>query len=57
MLDEPMANSSMFTLPRNTAPSRSRLALTVLSYGGTNDCVKDLAARRGADTCGAEQIP
>ena len=36
MLDEPMANSSMFVLPRNTAPSRSRLAVTVLSYGGTN---------------------
>ena len=36
MFDEPMANSSMFALPRNTAPSRSRLALTVLSYGGTN---------------------
>ena len=31
-----MANSSMFALPRNTAPSRSRLAVTVLSYGGTN---------------------
>ena len=31
MLDEPMANSSMLALPRNTAPSRSRLALTVLS--------------------------
>ena len=31
MFDEPMANSSMFALPRNTAPSRSRLALTVLS--------------------------
>ena len=36
MFDEPMANSSMFALPRNTAPSRSRLALTVLSYGGMN---------------------
>ena len=36
MLDEPMANSSMLALPRNTAPSRSRLAVTVLSYGGTN---------------------
>ena len=31
MLDEPMANSSMLVLPRNTAPSRSRLAVTVLS--------------------------
>ena len=36
MLDEPMANSSMLALPRNTAPSRSRFAVTVLSYGGTN---------------------
>src|SRR5690348_2705354 len=36
MFDEPMANSSMFALPRKIAPSRSRLALTVLSYGGTN---------------------
>ena len=31
MLDEPMANSSRFALPRNTAPSRSRFAVTVLS--------------------------
>ena len=31
VLDEPMANSSMLVLPRNTAPSRSRLAVTVLS--------------------------
>ncbi len=31
MFDEPMANSSRFALPRNTAPSRSRLAVTVLS--------------------------
>ena len=30
-LEEPMANSSRFTLPRKTAPSRSRLAVTVLS--------------------------
>ncbi len=30
-----MANSSRLVLPRNTAPSRSRLAVTVLSYGGT----------------------
>ena len=36
MFDDPMANSSMLVLPRNTAPSRSRLAVTVLSYGGTN---------------------
>src|ERR1019366_4114219 len=35
ILDEPMANSSMFALPRKIAPSRSRLAVTVLSYGGT----------------------
>ena len=31
MLDEPMANSSRLALPRNTAPSRSKLAVTVLS--------------------------
>ena len=31
MFDEPMANSSMFALPRKIAPSRSRLAVTVLS--------------------------
>ena len=36
MFDEPIANSSRLALPRNTAPSRSRLAVTVLSYGGTN---------------------
>ncbi len=36
MFDEPIANSSMFALPRNTAPSRRRLAVTVLSYRGTN---------------------
>ena len=28
-LDEPMANSSMFSLPSMTAPSRHRLAVTV----------------------------
>jgi hypothetical protein len=27
--DEPMANSSMFSLPSITAPSRQRLAVTV----------------------------
>ncbi len=31
MLDEPMANSSRLVLPRKTAPSRSRFAVTVLS--------------------------
>ncbi len=31
MFDDPMANSSMFVLPRNTAPSRSRFSVTVLS--------------------------
>ncbi len=31
MLDEPMANSSRLVLPRNTAPSRSRFDVTVLS--------------------------
>ena len=30
-LDEPMANSSRFSLPSITAPSRHRLAVTVLS--------------------------
>src|SRR3569833_2240675 len=34
-LDEPMANSSMFSLPSITAPSRQRLELTVDSYCGT----------------------
>src|SRR5580698_10166897 len=33
-LDEPMANSSMLSLPSITAPSRHRLAVTVDSYGG-----------------------
>jgi hypothetical protein len=28
-LDEPMANSSLLSLPSMTAPSRQRLALTV----------------------------
>ncbi len=32
-----MANSSRLALPRNTAPSRRRFAVTVLSYGGTKD--------------------
>src|SRR4030095_9743341 len=31
---EPMANSSMFTLPSMTAPAFHRLAVTVDSYGG-----------------------
>ena len=31
VLEEPMANSSRFNLPRNTAPSRLRFPLTVLS--------------------------
>ncbi len=31
MFDDPIANSSRFALPRNTAPSRSRFAVTVLS--------------------------
>src|SRR5438128_9368169 len=33
-LDEPMANSSMLSLPSMTAPSRQRLDVTVLSYVG-----------------------
>src|SRR5919201_148611 len=33
-LDEPMANSSWLSLPRSTAPSRQRLAVTVDSYVG-----------------------
>src|SRR5690606_10469406 len=33
-LDEPMANSSMLSLPSITAPSRQRLAVTVDSYSG-----------------------
>src|SRR5438067_13323227 len=35
-LDEPMANSSMFSLPSITAPSRHRLVVTVDSYVGLN---------------------
>src|SRR4051812_20468017 len=34
-LDEPIANSSMFSLPRLIAPAAARRAPTVLSYGGT----------------------
>src|SRR5580704_3758464 len=33
--DEPMANSSLLSLPISTAPSRHRFAVTVDSYGGT----------------------
>src|SRR5215470_6619280 len=33
--DEPMANSSLFSLPSSTAPSRHKLPLTVDSYVGT----------------------
>src|SRR3954447_22826368 len=33
-LDEPMANSSMLSLPSITAPSRHRWLVTVLSYAG-----------------------
>src|SRR3990167_10230264 len=33
--DEPMANSSMFSLPSITAPAPNRLAVTVDSYRGT----------------------
>src|SRR5262249_22334994 len=35
-LDEPIANSSMLSLPSITAPSRQSCALTVLSYAGMN---------------------
>src|SRR5438477_8297158 len=34
--DEPMANSSMLSLPSITAPSRQRLVVTVDSYVGLN---------------------
>ena len=34
-VDEPMANSSMLSLPRSTAPAARRRAITVASYGGT----------------------
>src|SRR6185295_12854820 len=34
--DEPMANSSLLSLPSITAPSRQRLAVTVDSYVGVN---------------------
>ena len=39
-----MANSSMFALPRKIAPSRNKLPLTVLSYGGINGSRMRLAA-------------
>src|SRR5215475_12502654 len=32
--EEPIANSSLLSLPSSTAPSRHKLALTVDSYGG-----------------------
>src|ERR1700747_851360 len=35
-LDEPMANSSMFSLPSATAPAAARRAVTVDSEGGTD---------------------
>src|SRR6476646_9646868 len=35
-LDEPIANSSMLSLPSIPAPALRRLPLTVLSYGGLN---------------------
>src|SRR3954471_17727493 len=34
-LDEPMANSSLLSLPSSTAPSRHSCEVTVDSYGGT----------------------
>src|SRR5215831_6016031 len=34
-VDEPMANSSMLSLPRSTAPDSRRRATAVASYGGT----------------------
>src|SRR4029079_16621317 len=34
--DEPIANSSLLSLPSITAPSRQRLAVTVDSYVGVN---------------------
>src|SRR5207237_1145169 len=34
-VDEPIANSSMFTLPTRTAPASRSLRTTVASYGGT----------------------
>src|SRR5262249_29128000 len=33
--DEPIANSSMFVLPIDTAPASARRSTTVASYGGT----------------------
>src|SRR5262249_35803478 len=34
-VEEPIANSSMFVFPTNTAPSRRSLSITVASNGGT----------------------
>ena len=36
-VDEPIANSSMLSLPSTTAPAALSLEVAVASYGGTND--------------------
>src|SRR5512139_165331 len=35
-VDDPIANSSQFVLPRTIAPARSSRSTTVAEYGGTN---------------------
>src|SRR5207253_5276748 len=37
-VDEPIANSSMFSFPTSTAPASRSLRTTVASYGGTYPC-------------------
>ena len=55
MFDEPMANSSRLALPRNTAPSRSRLRGDG-AFVGRHEGAEDRAAGGGAHALGAEQI-
>ena len=55
MFDDPMANSSMFALPRNTAPSRSRM-LRHRALIRRHERPEDLAAGRRPHPRGAEQV-
>ena len=55
-VDEPMANSSMFVLPRSTAPASASRA----HHGrvvGRDEALEDLRAARGADAARAEARP
>ena len=53
--DEPMANSSLLSLPSITAPSRQRLALTV-EFVSRDEVLQDVRAGGGAHACGAEHV-